>query len=117
MTQPPMVKAIALLARKEGTTHEEFVRHWVEVHAPMAHGIPAVKRYHLNFIVAEPTRSDVPGMGLAGGVDGIAELWFESEEAYREYRRSDAAQRWLADGATFIGRGQSFLCTEQVVVP
>ena len=116
MNASTMVKAIALLTRKDGITHEQFVRHWVDIHAPMAFDIPAVKRYHLNFIVAEPTRSDMPSMNLAGTVDGIAEIWFESEPAYREFRASDAARRWLADGATFIGRGQSFLCTEQVII-
>src|SRR5215218_10417670 len=32
-----MLKMIALLTRKEGLSHEDFARHWVETHAPLAH--------------------------------------------------------------------------------
>jgi len=28
-----MIKSISLLTRKAGMTHDQFVRHWVEVHA------------------------------------------------------------------------------------
>ncbi|HYF16980.1 MAG TPA: EthD domain-containing protein [Ramlibacter sp.] len=111
-----MVKVIGLLRRKPGMTREQFVDHWVNVHAPMSSDIPVLRRYVLNLVVAEPTRSDVPSMGIEGGVDGIAEIWFDSQEAYFAFRNSDAARRWLADGATFIGASQSFLLREQVVI-
>ena len=111
-----MVKVIGLLRRKPGTTREQFMDHWVNIHAPMSADIPVLRRYVLNFILAEPTRSDMPSFGIEGGVDGIAEIWFDSQEAYFQFRASDAARRWLADGATFIGSGQSFLVKEQVVI-
>jgi hypothetical protein len=31
-----MIKTVALLARKEGLSHKDFVRHWAEIHAPLA---------------------------------------------------------------------------------
>ena len=31
-----MIKSISLLTRKAGLSHEEFVKHWLEVHAPLA---------------------------------------------------------------------------------
>ena len=31
-----MIKSISLLARKAGMTHEQFTKHWVEIHAPLA---------------------------------------------------------------------------------
>jgi hypothetical protein len=40
-----MIKSISLLTRKRDLTHEEFLRHWVEVHAPLAHGVPGLLRY------------------------------------------------------------------------
>ena len=55
-----MIKSIGLLTRKEGLTHEDFVRHWLEVHAPLAHAVPGVRRYVQSHIVAERTRPDIP---------------------------------------------------------
>ena len=31
-----MIKSISLLTRKPGMTHEQFIRHWGEIHAPLA---------------------------------------------------------------------------------
>ncbi len=111
-----MIKSIGLLRRKPGTTREQFIDHWVNIHAPMSDEIPALRRYVLNFIVAEPVRSDMPSLGLEGGVDGIAELWFDDQEAYTRFRASDVAKKWLADGATFIGSSQGFLVEEKVII-
>lgn len=71
-----MVKVIGLLRRKPGMTREQCEDHWVNIHAPMSADIPVLRRYVLNLVVAEPTRSDVPSMGIEGGVDGIAGIWF-----------------------------------------
>jgi len=111
-----MIKSIGLLRRTPGTTREQFLDHWVNIHAPMSAGIPDLRRYVLNVIVAEPVRADLPSMGLEGGVDGIAELWFDDQAAYARFRASDAAKTWLADGATFIGSVQSFLAEEKVII-
>jgi EthD domain len=43
--QSVVVKSIGLLTRRDGLTHEEFVKHWFEVHAPLAHAVPGVIRY------------------------------------------------------------------------
>jgi uncharacterized protein (TIGR02118 family) len=40
-----MIKSLSLLVRKKGRTHAQFVKHWVDVHAPLAHKVPGVRRY------------------------------------------------------------------------
>jgi hypothetical protein len=35
-----MIKSISLLTRKAGMTHEQFMTHWVEIHAPLARASP-----------------------------------------------------------------------------
>lgn len=35
-----MIKSLSLLTRKDGMTHEQFVAHWVKVHAPLATSCP-----------------------------------------------------------------------------
>ncbi|MBT6909559.1 MAG: EthD family reductase, partial [Rhodospirillaceae bacterium] len=31
-----MIKRISLLTRSEDLSHDEFVRHWLEIHGPLA---------------------------------------------------------------------------------
>ncbi len=111
-----MIKAIGLLQRKEGMTHEQFMQHWTEVHAPMAHKLKRVRRYVLNFIVGEPTRPDIPMLSEFGQIDGIAEVWYESRETYEAHKASPEGKEWHADGAKFIGRTKSFLIEEKVII-
>jgi uncharacterized protein (TIGR02118 family) len=53
----PVIKSISLLTRKEGMTHDQFVRHWVEVHALLARAVPGLRRYVESHIVEERKRS------------------------------------------------------------
>ena len=55
-----MIKTIGLLTRKDELTHEQFVVHWQEVHAPLALAVPGLRRYGQSHIVAERTRPDIP---------------------------------------------------------
>src|SRR5246127_987546 len=55
----PMIKSIGLLTRKDGLSHEEFVEHWLEIHAPLAHAVPGVRRYVQSHILEERTRSAI----------------------------------------------------------
>ena len=71
-----MIKTISLLTRKQDLSHEEFVHHWVEVHAPLAHGVPGLRRYIQSHIIGERTRPDIPTPDIE--IDGIAELWFDA---------------------------------------
>ena len=32
-----MIKSVGLLTRKPEFSHEQFVKHWLEIHAPLAH--------------------------------------------------------------------------------
>lgn len=108
-----MIKVIGLLGRKESQTREEFEEHWLKIHAAMSANLPEIRRYYLNFIVGESSRSDVPSFGLEGRIDGIVELWFDDAESYHAFRETDAAKEWFKDGASFIGHSQTFLVEEK----
>jgi uncharacterized protein (TIGR02118 family) len=110
-----MIKSLSLLTRKDGLTHEEFMRHWVEIHAPLAHAVPGVRRYVQSHILAERTRPDIPTTEVA--VDGVAELWFDDRAAMERSNASPEAKRLHADGALFIGRIKTFVTEEMVVIP
>ena len=70
-----MVKSISLLTRKEGMTHQQFMKHWVDVHAPLAHAVPGLRRYVQSHIVEERLRPDIRATDV--DIDGIAALWFD----------------------------------------
>jgi uncharacterized protein (TIGR02118 family) len=110
-----MIKTISLLTRKPEISREEFIRHWTQVHAPLAHAVPGVRRYVLSLIHAEPTRADIPTQAVEA--DGIAELWYDDMESWRAAYASPAGRRLHADGATFIGRIKTFVTEEQVIIP
>jgi uncharacterized protein (TIGR02118 family) len=111
----PVIKSIGLLTRKDGLTREDFVKHWLEVHAPLAHAVPGVRRYVQSHIVAERTRPDIPTTDVE--IDGIAELWYDDRAAMERANASPEAKRLHADGALFIGRIKSFIVEEKVIIP
>ena len=111
---PFVIKRASLLQRKPGISHEEFVKHWVEIHAPMARACPGIGRYALTIVKSASTRKDVAPYEIQ--VDGIAELWFKSQADFDAYSTSPATKRLRDDGATFIGREIDFITEEKVIV-
>jgi uncharacterized protein (TIGR02118 family) len=112
---PKLVKRISLLTRKEGMSKEEFLKHWND-HLPISHAVPGLRRYTLCHIVSEPQRKDVPVVWELGQVDGIAETWFDSQEATEKAFSSPEGLAWLAHGSTFIGRQKTFVVDEEFVI-
>jgi uncharacterized protein (TIGR02118 family) len=111
---PFAIKRASLLQRKPGISHEEFVKHWVEIHAPMARACPGIARYALTIVKSASTRTDVAPYEIQ--VDGIAELWFKTQADFDAYSASPATRRLREDGATFIGREIDFVTEEQVII-
>ena len=112
--EPFTIKRASLLQRKPGISHEEFVKHWVEIHAPMARACPGIGRYALTIVKSASTRKDVAPYQIQ--VDGIAELWFKDQAAFDAYSNSPATTRLRDDGATFIGREIDFITEEKVII-
>ena len=110
-----MIKSLSLLTRRPELTHEQFVKHWVEIHAPLAHRVPGLVRYVQSHIVEERKRPDIPSHDVE--VDGVAELWYESREAMAKAHASPEAKALHADGALFIGRIKTFTIEEKVIIP
>ena len=109
-----MIKTIGLLTRKSGWTREQFTRHWVETHAPLAHKVPGLRRYVQSHIRGERTRADIPAIELE--IDGIAELGFDDQAALETASRTPEMKALHADGALFIGRIRSYIVEEKVIV-
>jgi uncharacterized protein (TIGR02118 family) len=110
-----VIKSISLLTRRGELTHEQFVRHWLDVHAPLAHAVPGLRRYVQSHIVEERRRPDIPATDVE--VDGIAELWFDDRDAMARAMATPAARALHADGALFIGRIKTYTVEEKSIIP
>ena len=110
-----MIKSIGLLTRKDGLSHEDFVKHWLEIHAPLAYAVPGVRRYVQSHIIEERRRPDIPASDVE--IDGIAELWYDDRAAMDRANASPEAKILHDDGALFIGRIKSFVTEEKMIIP
>jgi uncharacterized protein (TIGR02118 family) len=109
-----MIKSVSLLTRKDGMSHDQFVKHWLEIHGPLAWAVPGLRRYVQSHIVEERTRPDIPTTDIQ--VDGIAELWYDDRESMARALASPEAKTLHADGALFIGRIKTFTVEEKVII-
>jgi uncharacterized protein (TIGR02118 family) len=108
-----MIKSISLLVRKPGMTREQFMRHWVEIHAPLALEVPGLRRYVQSHILEDRQRPDVPPLDVE--IDGIAELWYDDRESLARALASPEGKALYADGALFIGRIRTYTVEEKVI--
>jgi uncharacterized protein (TIGR02118 family) len=109
-----MIKTIGLLTRKDSWTHDQFMKHWIEIHAPLALAVPGLRRYVQNHIQAERTRADITETTVE--IDGVAELWFDDQAALEAAARTPEMKALHADGAKFIGRIKSYVVEEKFIV-
>ncbi|WP_410767630.1 EthD family reductase [Haloferax sp. DFSO60] len=77
-----MYKHVALLVRKSGMTHDEFVTYWQENHTPIARQIEGVVRYQ-TVTPADPEATEF---------DGIAELYFDDLDALHDALGSEGSR-------------------------
>ncbi|MFP6664090.1 MAG: EthD domain-containing protein [Deltaproteobacteria bacterium] len=101
-------KMIAVLSRPTGMTHEEFVQLWIQEHLPLAleHHIGLIK-YVANVVDASLSPDALP-------LDGISELHFANEEAFRTLFYAHAESRAIiaADTKRFIGASCAWFVQE-----
>ena len=79
-----MVTLIVCVRRKKGLTHEEFSRHWREIHGPLVRATPEFMRHirkYVQFHVTDRKSDAAPLYGPGSEWDGVAALTFDSEEA------------------------------------
>lgn len=100
-----MFKAIILLGRSEGTTHEAFCEWWLGEHAELARGLPGLRGLRFNVVES----NDAP-------YDGISELWFDSREAFDAAYATEHGRRVAADSLAHVERRERLFVAEQTLV-
>jgi hypothetical protein len=77
------VKFIGLSARAARfATRADWVRYWVEVHGPLAHGIPEFTRHYGRYVHNYVVPCEPCSGALEPAFDGIVEEWLESVEDF-----------------------------------
>ena len=109
-----MIKRVSLLQRKADMSVEEFNRHWLDIHGPLARDVPGVRRYVQNHIQGSSSRDDVPDIEIE--IDGVAELWWDDAEAMKISTATPEAKALFADGALFIGRIKTYVIEEKTII-
>jgi uncharacterized protein (TIGR02118 family) len=72
-----MIRRFVILRRKPTMSVEEFRHYWENVHGPLIAKIPGLRKYTQHHVHSELLDNmDTP-------IDGIAELWFDNEEAQK----------------------------------
>jgi uncharacterized protein (TIGR02118 family) len=110
-----MIKVVSLLTRKEGLTHAAFVRHWLDIHAPLAHAVPGIRRYVQSHIAGTRTRPDI--QDTQGDIDGIAELWYDNQQSFERAAATQEMKVLADDGALFIGQIKTYIIDEKQIIP
>lgn len=111
-----MIVRMGLLRRRPDLSPEAFRRHWRDMHGPLAARMPNLRGYHQNHIV---DRRQL-GVDHARGVweiDGISELWFDSEADMKAAIASDAYQPVRADSESFLAETRVVSIEQRTVVP
>jgi len=106
-----MIKTFTFIKKKAGLSREEFLRHWKEIHGPLAAKVvPGFKRY--------AQLHPVPGFDT--DIDGIVEFWWDSQESFENFlswKQTDEAKVLKEDEEKFVDTSQwvRFVAEEHVI--
>jgi uncharacterized protein (TIGR02118 family) len=121
-----VIKLVFCVRRRPDVDDAEFHRYWRDVHGPLVAskaetlGIRRYVQVHTTSGIANEFLA--ASRGAPEAFDGVAELWFDSEEALSAAATSEEGQRagaeLLEDERRFIDHARSplFLAAENVVV-
>jgi len=110
-----VIKFVMCLTRHPTMTRAEFLDYWKNKHGPfyMGHADEmGAKRYVQSHTLETPLNEGLrASRGMRPEYDGVAEVWFESEEALMEGMNSPEGQKLgaalLEDESRFIDHAKS----------
>lgn len=112
-----LIQCVSFLGRADGVSSQRFAKEWWTVHDRMVQTVPGCVGYNQNLVV---DRID-GGVSISYGelpVEGVAELWFETREAFDEFHASPEFARASLHGAEFVGTVNAYLTeTYPVALP
>lgn len=121
-----MIKLVMCVRRREELSRVEFQEYWLNHHGPLFQKFAETykaTRYVQSHTLNSPLNDNVrKSRGMSEEYDGIAEIWWESENTFLEAINSPEGQRlrtvFLEDEAKFLdfARSAAFFTEEHVLV-
>jgi uncharacterized protein (TIGR02118 family) len=118
-----MVKFVMCLCRHPDLSREQFQAYWRDSHGPLFMKFAdtyRAKKYVQDHTIDTPLNEVIrDSRGMAQAYDGVAEVWFESEEDLVEAMSSPEGQKisaiLLEDEGNFVdhARSTAFITEEQ----
>lgn len=104
-----MIKLVTFLKRRWPLDRTGFETRWLTVHAPMAAVFPGLRGYMLGFPV-DPQATEP-------SADGVAQLWFDTEEAAQASYATDIGRLGSKDASGNLTRREHLFVSEQWIRP
>lgn len=99
-----MFKVIILLTRRDDMTPQGFADWWLDEHAPLARKLPRLRRATFNLVTS------------GGGIDGVSELWFDSQADFEAAYAGDDGRAVVADSVAHVAKRERLFVTEHVLL-
>ncbi len=107
-----MLKRLVPLVRKQGWSHEQFIQHWVNVHAELLKKLPRGPRRYCQLYVNEEI-SPPDGIALLDvHIDGFSESWFVDEAEMNADNATPEGEALVADNRIYLSRSKRFFFDE-----
>ena len=112
-----MIQLITMLKRKPGTTHDEFLAHWHDVHGPLIKRLSTakyVRRYEQHASIWPAVGSRMPEPDY----DGVTTQLFDSVESFFAHLQEPDQAEMMEDVASFLDTTQLHwtICESPLVV-
>jgi uncharacterized protein (TIGR02118 family) len=103
---------LGVIYKKDELTYEEFVAHWLDIHAPLFKRIPGVRSYRI--IPARVMREIADLIGVEA--DGFSIVEFDSEEAFREALTTPEWMKSHEDTPKFVRHADIYMIEPHSIV-
>lgn len=82
-----MIKIYGTAYKRDDFSHDDFMRYWLDVHAPLSARRPGLRGYVISEVIRR-VRGEME-------VEAFVEQWFDDEESYARARQTpEAAAAW-----------------------
>ena len=109
--EPGAPKLVAFLKKRPEMSVEDFQARWNSPHGKLASAVPGVRRY----VQCHPLLSSYKN-GRTPLWDGVAESWFDSDDAMRSNADTPEYKTLRADEPHFLAENPKFIITTERVI-
>ena len=110
-----LIHGVWFLGRASGVSAAEFQRAWCYAHARLSETVPGPVGHRQNLVI-DRFVDGKPAAHEQLPCDGVAEFFFEDEDAFRCFSDAPEFRRLASHGAEFIGSVDTYLVETHPVV-